>query len=250
MRTAYFAIPLALLTGCVIRTGPGVASAPAAAAAPAPDPVAAPAAAPVAAPAAAPAPAPGPVVAAPPVAAPPPGPGPIFFPPPVGPVAPGITINGSIVVSTDPLPPNQPPVTEPPPAANPVPAAPGVVNGQPPNLKPGAGAAYWVWRDATGVWHLRTTSGKKLQRFHGKVTAVSGQVADVKPVKIEFKDRMVVGPKSITFSFDTAGAMDGFDFRITDNQCASFNLQKNAGKSIVVGGSEAQPASHHFTLCP
>jgi len=241
MRTAYFAIPLALLTGCVIHTrAAGTATAGPAAAEPAP----------------APAPAPAPVPAAPPpaaagVATATPSPAPAA--PPAAPgVAPPLVISGSVIVAFDPLPPNQPPVTEPPapPVAVPVPAAPGVANGQPPNLKPGAAPAYWVWRDASGVWHLRTTTAKKLHRFHGKITATTGQIVDVKPVRIEFKDRLVVSPKAVVFSFDTAGHMDGFDFRISDNQCASFNLHPNAGKKILVGASESQPLSQHFTLCP
>ena len=137
----------------------------------------------------------------------------------------------------------------PPPNAVPVPTGSGVALGQPPHMGPGSPAVYWVWRDANGLWHLRTTTAKKLQRFMGKITAVTGQIADVKPVKLEFKDRMVVGPKAITFAFDTAGHMDGFDFRLSDNQCATFNLHPGGGKEIHVGATEAQPPKHHFTLC-
>ncbi len=145
----------------------------------------------------------------------------------------------------------QPPVSEPPAVAGPPAAvAPNVSSGQPPNLKPGAPAAYWVWRDAAGVWHVRTTTAGKLHRFQGKVTGQSGDPIEVKAVKAEMSDRLKAMPKQILFAFDTAGHMDGFDFRISDGKCATFHFVQNDGKKIFVGSSEAQPPKQNFTVCP
>ena len=146
----------------------------------------------------------------------------------------------------DPLPPNQPPVVEPPPPATPTPVAvaPNIANGQPPNMKPGAPAAYWIWRDANG-WHLRTTTAKTLQRFNGKIWS---DVTEVKPVRLEMKDRLKASTKWVIFAFDTGGHMDGFDFR--SNGCATFNLQQGGNKKVFIGSGEVQPANNHFTLCP
>jgi hypothetical protein len=221
MRKAYLAIALFPLTACTVHVRDGANNPP-------PPPPAAAAPAPAAAPAAA-APAPGPVAAAP---------------------APANTTGGVVGAPStpgyDPLPPNQPPVVEPPapPIAKPVPVQPNVANGMPPNLKPGAPAAYWVWRDGAG-WHVRTTTAKTLQRFHGKIT---GDITSVTPVRIEMKDRLKSTSSWIIFAFDTAGHMDGFDFQA--NGCATFNLHPNNNKKIYVGSSELQPSSHYFTLCP
>lgn len=222
MRTVPYAIALVGLTACTIHTSSGPANNPP----PPPPPAAAPAPAPAAA---TPAPAdPGQPIA---IGAP------VVTPAVIGaPSTPGF----------DPLPPNQPPVVEPPapPSAQPAPVAPNIANGQPPNMKPGAPGAYWIWRDASG-WHLRSTTAKQLQRFHGKITA---DITQVKPVRLEMKDRLKATTKWILFNFDTAGHLDGFDFNA--NGCATFNLSPGGNKKIFIGASEAQPSSHHFTLCP
>lgn len=221
MRTAYYATALVLVTGCTmhVRNGPPPA--------PPPPPPAAVAEAPAA-------PAPAPTAAAPTPTAAPPAANTI-----------GGVIGAPATPGFDPLPSNQPPVTEPPPPpnVNPVATPANVANGRPPNLKPGAQAAYWVWRDANG-WHVRTTTAKNLHRFHGKVT---GDIVNVKPVRTEMNDRMKSTKDWILFAFETAGNLDGFDF--TTNGCASFNLHANAGKKIFIGASELQPTTNFFTLC-
>lgn len=222
MRKAYGAFALLFLSACTVHVKNGPPSNP-----PPPPP-------------------PAPVAAAP--AAPPPAPAPA--PAPISTPAPANTTGGVVGAPStpgyDPLPPNQPPVVEPPPPpiAKPVPVAPNVVMGQPPNLKPGAPAAYWIWRDAGG-WHLRTTTKKLLHHFQGKI---SGAITSVTPVRIEMKDRLKSSSSWILFAFDTAGNMDGFDWQM--NGCGTFNLQHTNNKAVYVGSGEAQPAGSHFTLCP
>ena len=79
---------------------------------------------------------------------------------------------------------------------------------------------------------------------------VSGNISEFKTTRLEMNDRLKVGPKHIWFTFDTAGHMDGFDFKVSDNQCVNFNLSTANGKAIYVGAGEVQPASGFFTVCP
>jgi hypothetical protein len=129
--------------------------------------------------------------------------------------------------------------------------APGIGDGRPSGLQSGAPAAFWVWRNAAGIWKVRTTTAKKVMVFTGRVKGVGAVIGRVKGNRTEFGDRLKRGSGGeIAFRFTTAGFIDGFDFRAPANACIRFDLQTDAGKAIHVGKSAAAPKASHFILCP
>ncbi|MBK7394767.1 MAG: hypothetical protein IPJ34_00310 [Myxococcales bacterium] len=195
-----------------------------------------------------PRPAPAPAAAPPPVA---PAPGPAVAPAPAPAPGPGPVVGAPVSAGVDQFPVNQPVVTEyAPPPTPPQPTNNSVASGQPPHLHPSAPAAYWIWRDSNGWWHVRTTTKKYLHRFHGTVKSVGGNIAMVKGTRLEMNDRLKTNGKALWFAFDTQGHLDGFDFTTSDNQCVTFNLSTSAGKAIYVGAGEVQPSTGYFTVCP
>jgi len=170
------------------------------------------------------------------------------------------TVTGQLPVA-DPLP-TQPAFEEPPEPPAPAtgtPAAPqelkplSIADGRPRGLAPGAPAAYWIWRDATGLWHLRTTTARLEHTFRGRVVGASAPVGGVSPSRSEFRDRIRVTPRGVVFSFVTRGHIDGFDFRPADNQCVRFNLDMGGGprpKRIYIGARRRSPRTGVFNICP
>lgn len=130
----------------------------------------------------------------------------------------------------------------------------GIVEGKPAGVEPGAPAAFWIWRNAAGVWKLRTTTAKKLHHFRGRVKGVQKAIGVVKPSRTEFGDRIKRGTGGeVIFGFSTMGHIDGFDFRAPKDTCVRFDLQLDSGataKKVFVGKNSAAPKTSHFILCP
>jgi hypothetical protein len=109
---------------------------------------------------------------------------------------------------------------------------PGVADGKPAGVEPGAPAGFWIWRNAAGVYKLRTTTAKKLHTFRGRVKGVQAPIGKVKPSRTELGDRITRGSGGeVIFGFTTNGHVDGFDFRAP--KCVRFDLTTN-----------------HFIVCP
>ncbi|HUK65681.1 MAG TPA: hypothetical protein VLV17_02550 [Anaeromyxobacteraceae bacterium] len=119
-----------------------------------------------------------------------------------------------------------------------------------PVFAPGATEAYWIWHDQGG-WHLRTTTAGAAHRFHGSVVALGGEMADVRPKRIEWKDRIRMSPSAISFDFVTQGGEEGFDWRVSSG-CNRFEIfvDGTARPGLVrLGGAAVPPRHVPFDRC-
>jgi hypothetical protein len=85
------------------------------------------------------------------------------------------------------------------------------------------------------------------------VWVTEGSIVDVRPSRIEYNDRLRVGPKNVEFDFLTRGGIDGFDFGVAGASCVHFALfvdGKGDPGRVKIGGSDAHPKHHVFTACP
>jgi hypothetical protein len=129
----------------------------------------------------------------------------------------------------------------------------GIVEGKPKGLEPGAPAAFWIWRNAQGIWKVRTTTAKKLHEFRGRVEGVQKPIGKVKPSRLEYGDHIRRGAQhEIIFKFATKGNIDGFDFRAPAGTCIRFDLMLDRGataKRVFIGKNAVSPKTNHFILC-
>jgi hypothetical protein len=129
----------------------------------------------------------------------------------------------------------------------------GPALGRPTGLQPGAPATYWIWTDATGEWHLRTTTAGLLHEFRGRVTGAQGPIVAVTPSRTEFGDHIRLTPRGdVSFAFATQGGIDGFDFRPGANRCVRFRLQRDGGptpRRVLVGAAMQPIEGEVFALC-
>jgi hypothetical protein len=153
----------------------------------------------------------------------------------------------------DPLPP-QPAFEEPPNSPGTAEATTaGIADGKPKGVEPGAPAAFWIWRNAAGVWKVRTTTAKKLHEFKGRVKGVQKPIGKMKATRTEFGDHIHRGTGGeIIFKFATKGHIDGFDFRAPKEDCIRFDLVLDTGataKKVFIGKDSVSPKGNHFVLC-
>ena len=80
---------------------------------------------------------------------------------------------------------------------------------------------YYLWHYLKGGWGLRVSHPRlpgeaNHVHFTGTITS-AGMIKDVKPVRLEKNDKVVVGPGGHTlfFSFNNYGGVDGVDFATT-----------------------------------
>ena len=130
---------------------------------------------------------------------------------------------------------------------------PGVADGRPKGLEPGAPAGFWIWRNAAGIWKVRTTTAKKLHEFRGRVKGVQKPIGKMKPTRLEFGDHIHRGTGGeIAFKFATKGHIDGFDFRAPPAACVRFDLVLDSGataKRVFIGKDVVLPKINHFIIC-
>jgi hypothetical protein len=130
----------------------------------------------------------------------------------------------------------------------------GIGDGKPKGIEPAAAAAFWIWRNAGGIWKLRTTTAKKLQSFRGRIKGVQKPIGKVKMSRTELGDRMKRGTGGeVIFSFATMGHIDGLDFRAPKDACVRFDLQLDSGaaaKKVFIGKNAVSPKGNHFIVCP
>lgn len=130
----------------------------------------------------------------------------------------------------------------------------GVEFGQPKGLKAGGPDAFWVWLDKDG-WHVRTTApASPVRQFTGRIWVSEGKIADTKFVRTELLDRTRSGVNFVEFDFDTAGGIDGFDFKAPGAKCVRFKLMYEgapANRALVnIGEKQVHPERVIFSLCP
>ena len=124
-------------------------------------------------------------------------------------------------------------------------------NGRPQRPKAAGQDAYVVWFDA-GSWHVRTTTNNIEHRFQGVVVSEQGSIADVKPTRADFTDRIKAEKDTITFDFTTKTDDDGFDFNAAEDRCLNFYLLidgKERADRINLGAAGTHPPSYSFQLC-
>jgi hypothetical protein len=132
------------------------------------------------------------------------------------------------------------------------------VDGRSEAMHSGARIAYWLWRDADGLWHLRSTTTKGSHRFQGRIHADTPNTLIIASrVSMESNGRhaddigLVDG--DIAFNLITEGKQDGFDFRVARDTCLEFELRIDGDgdpSRIHLGASQTRPAGAHFLLCP
>jgi len=133
------------------------------------------------------------------------------------------------------------------------PVAPGVVNGKPRRFKAGMDDGVWIWREASGLWSVRTTTRGKLHVFSGHVLGRGAPIGWYRKKLVEFGDTIAKGPSTITFRLETAGHIDGFDFRPANNGCVRFHVSIDEHPipgRIFLGATAINPPSNHFVACP
>jgi len=128
----------------------------------------------------------------------------------------------------------------------------GVVRISPgrPAFAAGSRESYWIWHDE-GRWHLRTTTAARLHRFHGWVEPMDGRITDVRATRLEWGDRIRAVPRGIEFDFETDGAEDGFDWRVSSG-CNRFFLEVDGAPSpdhVHLGGAGHVPVEMPFARC-
>ena len=129
----------------------------------------------------------------------------------------------------------------------------GVADGKPKGVEPGAPAGFYIWRNAAGIWKVRTTTAKKLHEFKGRVKGVQAPIGKVKSSRTELGDRIKRGTGGeVVFNFSTKGHIDGFDFRAPASTCVRFDLVLDTGataKKVFIGKDSVSPKTNHFILC-
>jgi hypothetical protein len=179
------------------------------------------------------------------------------------------------VVTTGPAP-SAPPATATPAAAVPPPPAPapaqppfqpsaepterpaehphGIARGKSPEMHPGHVETLWIWHDDNGAnWHVRSTTAGHQHRFSGRLWTSEGSLADVRPTRLEWSDRVRLEGRSVEFDFHTQGGIDGFDFRTAGARCVHFAMSvdgKGEPGLVRIGASGVHPSQRVFTLCP
>jgi hypothetical protein len=107
-----------------------------------------------------------------------------------------------------------------------------------PRFHAGMPRRYVIWEQG-GVFRLRTTTARVLNRFHGVILAVDGTFTEVRVVRLDKGDyaKLSRNARMIFFSFTTVRGVDGLNFR-TDAPQVGFRLKIN--------GREAAPRAEVF----
>ena len=115
-------------------------------------------------------------------------------------------------------------------------------------------AGYYLWEDAAG-WHVITVSGGRGRIFSGEIKVTNGVVEEVRPRDLVMRDEDVtlLDAHTITFSYQTAQDLLGFDFKNRgESPCVIFDLKIDSRalkRSIFLGGTKLMPAQIPFSIC-
>ncbi len=123
--------------------------------------------------------------------------------------------------------------------------------GKPTGMGAGSSQRYIIWRESSGLWHLRTTTGRKQHSFNGEIEAEDGRIYEMRTVRAEKKDWATIDKqKRIVFDLVTNGAIDGFDFR-TDAKSLKFRLNIDGEArtdNVYIGEKASNPPGMPFIL--
>jgi hypothetical protein len=120
-------------------------------------------------------------------------------------------------------------------------------------MHPGAPAALWIWRNRHGKWRVRATTAGEQREFRGHVMGATSALTQVEPSRNELRDKLVMSQGALDYGFTTVGHIDGFDFRVGDNGCARFVVEKSVPTDtyrVFVGRDSLSLAPGEFVLCP
>ena len=121
-------------------------------------------------------------------------------------------------------------------------------DGQPPR-SPGV----TVWHDADG-WHVRVTHNSLHDRVFSGEIATTGQLENLKGVKLEKHDsvKLLAGGHAIVFRFDNFGHIDGFDFTTHCAPRLEFGFLTDGHRvppsRIAIGAGRHHPAHDPFVI--
>jgi len=132
--------------------------------------------------------------------------------------------------------------------------------GRPPQLRAGAPAQFYVWRDDAG-WHIRSTTAANPHTFQGTVRAIGGTFASMelpqtegKKGKPKTRDAWVISADKQTLAIElrTRGRIDGCDFHLSrDVRYLDFDLRidgESHPERIFIGKEGSHPAGAMFKL--
>jgi hypothetical protein len=126
------------------------------------------------------------------------------------------------------------------------------LDGRPEAFHPGAVRGYFIWHDNNGL-HLRTTTEGQMHIFSGDIHT-DGIFADVHGAQLEANDALNVGPEGhqMNFRFETAGGVDGIDFKVEGGEKVVFNLYMDGHEispdEIYGGHGSWHPNSDSFQI--
>jgi len=126
------------------------------------------------------------------------------------------------------------------------------LNGKPEAFHPGETRGYFIWHDDNGL-HIRTTTRGQLHVFSGTLHT-NGRFIDVHGVKLEADDGYKVGPErhQMDFRFETAGGVDGIDFKVEGGEKVVLDLlidgHKISADEIYGGFGSWHPSENKFEI--
>lgn len=124
--------------------------------------------------------------------------------------------------------------------------------GVPTAFRPGSSMGIFIWQDHNG-WHLRTTTKGSSHSFSGTIRT-DGNFSRASSVGTEDKDKVRVASdrEKINFSFDTAGGVDGIDFRLSNDSNVKFELYIDGRQApvryIFLGQGNDHPNDNTFQI--
>jgi hypothetical protein len=132
------------------------------------------------------------------------------------------------------------------------------VQGRPDQFVAGARGRTYVWHDGDG-WHLRSTDATSgPHHYTGTITPAPGaSLVDIRPVRLDPRDRFVVAQDGLHYSFTTHEGVDGVDFRVAGcrrsaPESLTFALQKDGHgddpQLIDIGDQGRHPGTDPFTV--
>jgi hypothetical protein len=133
-------------------------------------------------------------------------------------------------------------------------------SGRPPQLREGAPANFYVWRDEAG-WHIRSTTAGNAHEFQGTVRTIGGTFASMELPRTEGKKKrkktvdawaVSADKQTLAIKLNTRGKIDGCDFQLSrDVRYLDFDLRidgESRADRIFVGKEGAHPAGSTFKL--
>lgn len=135
-----------------------------------------------------------------------------------------------------------------------------VAEGRSSDLHTGNPFGYWLWKEADGTWHLRTTAARQGHRFQGVIRpGVAGAIQALNGVNLSAggrrrpSDALHLDGNDIVFDFITHQGLVGLDFQLVGKSSLEFDLRidedADPGK-IFIGSTRTTPAKAHFILAP